>query len=254
MGTITSILPSQAKKHLRQARNALRAPFYRGTGRLCPVCGKSSRRFRTFGIVPRPDAQCVHCGALERHRLLWYFVQNKVHIFSDPSKRMLHVAPEACFESKIKELLGNNYLTADLSNPETRVQMDITNINYPDNAFDIIFCNHVLEHVIDDKRAISEMFRVLSDTGCALLLVPITADKTFEDPSITDPAERLRLFGQEDHVRKYGPDYADRLQEAGFKVQVITAKDMVNEEEATKFGFTKAGDIFFCTKLGATNG
>ncbi|HEX5438955.1 MAG TPA: class I SAM-dependent methyltransferase [Gemmatimonadaceae bacterium] len=174
-------------------------------------------------------------------------------MLSDPSARMLHIAPEACLEPRLKKLLGTNYLTADLSNPRAMVQMDITDIRYPDQSFDIIFCNHVLEHVPDDRKAMREMHRVLSDTGCAILLVPITVDETFEDPSVTDPAERLRLFGQHDHVRRYGPDYVDRLRSAGFTVHVVTAMDLVSEEKAVRLGFTDAaGELFLCTRSSDT--
>jgi len=129
------------------------------------------------------------------------------------------------------------------------VKMDITAIQFPSESFGIIYCSHVLEHVPDDKQAMREFCRVLKPDGWAILLVPITADKTFEDASVTDPAERLRLFGQEDHVRRYGPDYMDRLRESGFKVEKTSVADLVSPEDAVRMGLTAAsGDIFHCTK------
>ncbi len=127
--------------------------------------------------------------------------------------------------------------------------MDITNIEYPDQSFDVIYCSHVLEHVQDDKRAMREFFRVLKNNGWAILLVPITSEKTFEDPSIIEPLERLQAFGQENHVRRYGPDYVDRLCEAGFSVEVTKVNDLVQSNEAVKMGLTLAsGEIYYCTK------
>ncbi|MCL4743728.1 class I SAM-dependent methyltransferase [Candidatus Kuenenia sp.] len=128
--------------------------------------------------------------------------------------------------------------------------MDITNIQYPDQSFDVIYCSHVLEHVDDDKQAMREFFRVLKNSGWAILLVPFTSEKTYEDPSIIEPAKRLKAFGQEDHVRRYGSDYVDRLREAGFIVKVTNVNDLVNGDEAVRMGLTPAsGEIYYyCTK------
>ena len=162
---------------------------------------------------------------------------------------MLHVAPEQCFESRLKERLGDNYLTADLRGPHAMVQMDVTDIKYPDESFDVVYCSHVLEHVQEDKKAMREFYRVLKRDGWAILLVPITAEETFEDPSIIESQERLKAFGQEDHVRRYGPDYVSRLREAGFRVEVTKVHDLVQQDEAIRMGLTPAsGEIYFCTK------
>ena len=162
---------------------------------------------------------------------------------------MLHVAPEAIFEGLLRMQLGKNYLTADLYNPSAMVKMDITDIRYPDESFDVIYCSHVLEHVPDDKKAMREFRRVLKPSGWAMLLVPIVCEQTFEDPSITDPAKRAKLFGQEDHVRNYGRDYVDRLREAGFEVTVMLPEDFMTEEEIVRMGITKvAGEIYLCNK------
>lgn len=249
MTTIASRLPESVKKPLRRLRDVARAVPYYGKGKYCPVCGKSSRRFRQFGSPPREDAQCVHCGALERHRLLWLHLLRKTDLFDGTPKTMLHVAPESCFESRLKQRLGDGYLTADLYNPRAMVKMDVTSIEYTDQSFDIIYCSHVLEHVQDDRKAMSEFYRILKNTGWAILLVPITADGTFEDPSIVEPEERLRVFGQETHVRRYGPDYVDRLRHAGFRVEVTKANDLVQNNEAIGMGLTDAsGEIYYCTK------
>jgi predicted SAM-dependent methyltransferase len=223
---------------------------YYGNKRFCTVCGKSSRRFRHFGLVPRADAQCAHCGALERHRFLWLYLTKKTDLFDGREKQVLHVAPEPCFVSRLKERIGDGYVTADLEDPRVMVNMDVTNITYPDQSFDVIYCSHVLEHVPDDKRALGEFHRVLKDNGWAILLVPpITAEKTFEDPTIVDADARAIAFGQKDHVRRYGKDYIDRLRETGFEVEVTEVKDFVEENEAIKMGLThSSGEIYYCTK------
>lgn len=253
MRSIGSLLPETFKTSLKSTRDrvgsVVMAIPYHGKERYCPVCGKSSLRFRPFGSPPREDAQCIHCRALERHRFLWHYLDTKTNLFDGAHKKMLHVAPEACFSSILKKLLGSNYLTADLLNPKVMVKMDITDIEYPDESFDIIFCNHVLEHVGDDKRAMRELFRVLKSDGWAILLVPITAETTFEDPSIVTPEERIRAFGQADHVRRYGPDYIERLRDAGFSVEVFKANDLVKNDEAIRLGIAAgAGEIYCCTK------
>ena len=250
MKAVASRLPKWAKKPLRRFRDVIRdMPYYYGKGRICPVCGKSSRKFHQFGIIPREDAQCAHCGALERHRFLWLFLQQKTNIFDDTPKKMLHVSPEPCLDSRFKKQLNGDYLTADLFSSNAMVKMNITDIQYPDQSFDVIYCSHVLEHVHDDKKAIMEFFRVLKKDGWAILLVPITSEKTFEDSSIVDPKERLKVFGQEDHVRRYGPDYIDRLRCASFNVEVFKVSDLVDRNDAVKRGLTSAsGDIFYCTK------
>jgi predicted SAM-dependent methyltransferase len=254
MGAIVSWLPKQLKKPLQQIKGTLESLFYFGKGRICPVCGKSSRRFRSFGIESREEAQCVHCGALERHRLLWLFLQKKTDLFENKPNKMLHVAPESCLEPRFRKSLNGSYITADLRNPRVMVKMDITNIQYPDQSFDVIYCSHVLEHVIDDKQAMREFRRVLKNDGWAILLVPITAEETYEDSTIVDPKERLKAFGQEDHVRRYGHnDYIGRLRSAGFTVEMFQYGDLVDMNDATLMGLTTSacGTIFYCTKASA---
>ncbi|QQO55187.1 MAG: methyltransferase domain-containing protein [Thiohalocapsa sp. PB-PSB1] len=245
MRTLLSKLPEGIKAPLRKLISAV---LYYGNKRYCPICCKKSSRFKPFGVIPREDAQCPHCGSLERHRLLWLFLQKRIDLFAGKLK-MLHVAPEPCLESIFMKRLGSNYLTADLFNPRAMVKMDICDIQYPENSFDAIYCSHVLEHVPDDKQAMREFCRVLNTNGWAILNVPITREKTFEDPSIVDPKERLKAFGQEDHVRSYGQDYVERLRDSGFDVEIIKVDDLANSDELLKMGLTlAAGEIYYCTK------
>jgi SAM-dependent methyltransferase len=240
-----------------------------GTERYCPVCGKKLKVFRQFSVAQIPpstknqkkhtqrkDALCWFCGSLERHRLLWLFLQRKTSLFGKSDTKLLHIAAESCFESKLRNLLGKNYLTADLYNPKADIKMDISDIKYSNESFDVIICNHVLEHVEDDIKAMREFYRVLKKGGWAILLAPIAEGKTFEDALIVLPEERARIFGQYDHVRKYGEDYIDRLRSVGFNVNVYKAEDIANNDEITKMGLKedaakwgfKETEIYYCVK------
>lgn len=250
---VVALLPPFIKDPLKRTRDYARthvAPVvYQGTGRLCPVCEKTSRRFARYGAISRKDALCMRCNSLERHRLLWLYINRKTDLFDGKPKKMLHVAPEACLEAKFRQRLGTGYVTADLFNPRAMVKMDIMDIGFPDESFDVIYCSHVLEHVADDRKAIKEFRRVLKRDGWAILLVPILGEKTFEDPSIVDPEARVLAFGQEDHVRRYGPDYVDRLRDAGFKVEITRVADLAAPDDATSMGLGPlSGEIYFCTR------
>lgn len=194
----------------------------------------------------RPNSTCPVCGSLERHRLLWNFFEAETNLFSDSHKKMLHIAPEACFVSRFQKLSTLDYLTADLENP-AMVQMDITNIQYPDNSFDIVYCSHVLEHIPDDRTAMKELARVLQPSGWAVLQVPMGTEPTQENLSITDPEERTRLYGQSDHVRMYGPDYKERLEESGFQVSAISYLSRFDTTQKQKLGLINCNDdIYYC--------
>ena len=164
---------------------------------------------------------------------------------------MLHVAPENCFEARFWELLGEGYVSADLNPHAAMVQMDVSDIWFPDDSFNVIFCSHVLEHVHDDLHVMREFHRVLATDGWAVLMVPITTDETFEDPSVTDPRERLRLFGQENHVRAYGHDFSDRLTTAGFGVKVVVPSDVLDDQSTEAMGISDER-LYFCTRLELT--
>ena len=249
---IGEFVPWKLKHQLKKVRDSILAIAYRGTGRYCPVCNKPSRKFAKAGTkkdAPRKDARCGHCGALERHRLVWLYLREKTDLFSGKPIKMLHVAPEPVFERLMKHSLGSGYLTSDLYDPHAMVKMDVTYIQYPDGSFDVIYCSHVLQYVSDDKQAIREFFRVLKPDGWAILLVPITADRTFEDSFLHNPYEHSGTSRTRDHVRRYGADYVERLKEGGFKVRVIYPSDIMSEEDIMRMAITSAaGAIYYCTK------
>lgn len=211
---------------------------YMGRKRECPVCGRHYRKFMPYGYVrSREDALCPSCLALERHRLLWLYLKNETDFFT-ASPRLLHIAPERCFIKRFEKLLGDKYVTADLESPLAKVKMDIQSIPFPGDEFDVVFCNHILEHVDDDRLAMREMFRVMRPGGWGVMLSPVTPGlaATREDPSLVTPEERLEAFGQKDHVREYGEDYPRRLEEAGFIVESIDYASRFSDGEISRYG------------------
>jgi len=210
-----------------------------GRAHECPLCGASIRRF--LPNRSRADARCPSCGSLERHRLSWLYLRTCGSL-----GRVLHVAPERQIRRRLRAK-ARTYVTVDLGR-KADVRASITSLPFPPEFFDTIYCSHVLEHVVEDRTAMRELCRVLAPRGLALVLVPITVERTFEDPTVTDPAERERLFGQHDHVRRYGHDYVDRLEEAGFSVSRLDAPDLTDDAKRHGVGTAEAGSIFVCTK------
>jgi SAM-dependent methyltransferase len=211
--------------------------YYKGNKVECPVCGGRYRKFLPYGYVNvRSQALCPGCLSLERHRLMWLFLQNKTNFFSQQHK-VLHVAPEQSFLERFKKLKNINYITADLESPIADYKCDIQQLPFEDLSFDVVICNHVLEHVPDDKKAMSEILRVLKPGGYAILLVPndFEREKTFEDNSITDKKERTRIFGQYDHIRVYGRDYPELLKTAGFVIDESNYIDELSEMQKDKY-------------------
>lgn len=256
-----NLIPSKTRSSVREFRQKSQNQIqelkliwrgfqYSGTQVNCPCCGGNFREFLPFGVQTRKNAQCPRCLCLERHRLLWLYFQEKTNLFKDNLK-VLHIAPEKWFQKKLKSLSNLDYLSADLDSSWAMENMDITDINYPDNTFDVILCNHVLEHIPDDHKAMQELYRVLKQGGWAILQVPMDNTKvtTFEDKNITSPEERLRFFGQQDHVRIYGQDYKNRLENAGFKVKVDQYVKDLDDTLVNKYGLKKDHDIYFCSKV-----
>ena len=203
----------------------------------CPVC-RRRYRFEAFGDPPRPKARCPGCGAVERHRLLWLYLSRELFAESKRAYRILHCAPEPCLSQQLRSLPGVQYVSMDLSANNVSVKADITALAFRDNSFDLVICNHVFEHIPDDRAAMRELFRVCKVDGIALLSVPYDAalDHTYEDWSITTPEGRRKAFGQYDHVRTYSPgDYVRRVSDAGWTVTQLRYTDRFSEEEVSRF-------------------
>jgi len=215
-----------------------------------PIDGKSFRKFLPYGYEKqRENVLSPSTLSLERHRLLWLYLKNETDFFTTP-KKVLHFAPEQAFYKRFKKMKHLNYTTTDLESPLADVKADICDLPFADNEFDVIFCNHVLEHIPDDTKAMQELFRVLKKGGMGIFQVPQELDRatTFEDNSITDKKERAKIFGQYDHVRIYGRDYFDKLRSIGFKVDEVGYSATLSEENIKKYCLTKGEILPVCYK------
>jgi len=218
--------------------------WLRGKTYTDPIDGKSFRTFLPYGYEKqRPNILSPSTLSLERHRLLWLYLQQKTNFFTAELK-VLHFAPEQCFLKRFKQLKNLDYTTTDLLSPIADIKADICNLPFDDNSYDVILCNHVLEHIPDDTKAMKELYRVMKPGGYGIFQIPqdLSRDKTFEDDSITDKAERARIFGQYDHVRIYGLDYFDKLRTIGFKVDEVDYTSELTTAEVDKFRLAK-GEI-----------
>ncbi len=219
------------------------------SGVVCPICQNRFPYFKPFGASPRANALCPSCHSLERHRLLWLYLQRKTDFFR-ANLKVLDVAPTEGLSRQFRKLQNIDYLSIDLDSSLAMKHMDLTDLALPDESFDCIFCYHVLEHIPDDHKAISELFRVLKPSGWAIIQVPIDEqlDKSIENPAIVDPQERRKLFGQADHVRFYGRDFKERLERAGYHVTADDFVKTLSPDEIKTFGLQENETIYFCRK------
>jgi hypothetical protein len=227
-------LPAQVRRRL-----------FSGTSNECPLCGS---QLRCFLNLNRPSfLWCPICRSLQRHRTIGLLIR-RIQAARPPG-HVLHIAPEQALARQLHMLAGTGYLSADLFDPRAMLRLDLSRIACRSGSFDLILCSHVLEHVADDRAAMREIRRVLAPGGSAIILVPILAPQTFEDPSVTDPVARERLFGQHDHVRAYGPDIIERLADAGLHVTRLTTEDMAGPEQIQRYGLVAGEEIFLCNPI-----
>ena len=215
-----------------------------------PIDGKSFRKFLPYGYEnQRENVLAPSTLSLERHRLLWLYLKTKTDFFDTP-KKVLHVAPEQCFYKRFRNQNNLDYLTTDLYSPLADVKADICRLPFEDNSYDVIFCNHVLEHIEDDKKAMQELYRVLKPGGFGIFQIPqeLSREFTYEDASIQSPEERKKHFGQYDHVRVYGQDYFNKLRAIGFNVEEIKCSDIASVEEIEKYRLSPIEILPVCKK------
>lgn len=237
MKTVLNLVPRPWLINLSLWFRPLIRWYYRGNRFTDPIDGSSYSAFLPYGYkTVRPNALCPGTLSLERHRLLWLYLQNKTSFLTD-SLKVLHIAPEQVFHKKFNSFINWDYTTADLYSPLAEIKADICALPFEDEKYDLILCNHVLEHIPDDLKAMRELHRVLKKGGTLIAQVPLEEDrlKTFEDDSITDKKERTEAFGQYDHVRQYGLDYYQRLESVGFKSEAVDFLKELSQEEIRRY-------------------
>jgi SAM-dependent methyltransferase len=234
-----------------EARLLLRGLAHVGFRHRCNCCGWRLRAFverdQFFGASH--DGYCPRCDAKARHRGLWLFLKNN-GLLSSSRLRLLHVGPWPKIASLVSALENVEYVGVDiLPLPHVTMIADITSLPVEDASFDALICVHVLEHVVDDRTAISEFNRILKPGGWALISVPMRTDRpTFEDPAVTEPKDRKRVFGEAGHVRYYGTDFVRRLEAAGFHARLHRDID-VEASIRQLHGLRETENMFFCTRL-----
>ncbi|WP_271767632.1 class I SAM-dependent methyltransferase [Aquimarina algiphila] len=247
---ILNTIPRPLLIRLSYIARPIIALFLRGKTYTDPIDGKSFSKFLPYGYgKQRENVLSPSTLSLERHRLLWLYLKNETDFFTTTSK-VLHFAPEQAFYKRFRKLQHLEYTTTDLNSPLADVKADICNLPFKDNEYDIIFCNHVLEHIPDDTKAMKELFRVLKPGGMAILQIPQDLNRatTFEDDSITDPQERAKIFGQYDHVRVYGRDYFEKLRAIGFKVDEVDYTQKLSKDDVTQFCLAPGEILPVCYK------
>lgn len=225
--------------------------LYKGNNVECPVCEKSFKKFLSYGseVAARDNVLCPYDLTLERHRLMWLWLKNESNFFTDKLS-VLHMAPEQCFHKRFQQQENLNYLTADIVSPIADMHFDLHDIPLEDNRFDVIFCNHVMEHVNDHLRCMQELFRVMKPGGWAIMQVPQDFDRAevYEDASITSPEEREKHFWQYDHVRLFGRDYPDWLRKAGFEVEEYIPSEHFTSEQIARFRLMEKEVLYIARK------
>jgi SAM-dependent methyltransferase len=238
----TALTPARAVQAIERRLQMLR---HRGDRVLCPVCGRRFARFRDDWN--RPNALCWRCGSHERHRAQWLLLERRPTLLGS-ARSLLHFAPEWSLRRRLSRIDGLRYVTADLTQPDVDLRLDLTALDLSDGSFDAVICSHVLEHIPDDRAAMRELHRVTAPGGWCLVMVPLdlSRERTYEDPSIISPAARERAFWQHDHVRLYAPDINDRLRATGFDVERIRPVDEFGTQVVERCRLWEADEMWLC--------
>jgi len=226
--------------------------LYKGDNVECPVCERSFRKFLSYGseVAQRDNVLCPYDLTLERHRLMWLYLKDHSNFLTADKLDVLHIAPEQCFHKRFKAQKNLNYLTGDLFSPLADIHFDLHSIPLEDNRFDVVFCNHVLEHVEDAHQCMSELYRVMKPGGWGIFQVPMdfSRDVTYEDASIVSPEDREKHFWQKDHVRLFGKDYPDWLRKAGFQVEEFIQQSNYSENLLDRYRLQKEEVLYIARK------
>ena len=229
--------------------------LFKGDKVECPVCENHFSKFLSYGsdIAHRENVLCPYDLTLERHRLMWLYLKDYSDFFTAKDLSVLHIAPEQCFHGRFKKQSNLNYLTGDLVSPLADLHFDLHHIPLEDDRFDVIFCNHVLEHVNDARQCMQEMHRVMKPGGWGIMQVPqdFSRETTLEDPTIKTPEEREKYYWQKDHVRLFGRDYPDWLKGAGFEVEEFSVSVKFDATLIERFRLQKEEVLYIVKKIGS---
>jgi len=250
--TILNTIPRPLLIKASYVVRPLIALYLKGNKFTDPIDGKSFRKFLPYGYgKQRENALSPSTLSLERHRLMWLFLNDETNFFTSTKKlKVLHIAPEQCFLDIFRNQKNLAYITSDLESPIADVKADICDLPFKDNEFDVVFCNHVLEHIPEDYKAMQELYRVLKKGGFGVFQIPQDLNRatTFEDDAITDKKQRAEIFGQYDHVRVYGRDYFDKLRAVGFRVDEVDYTKKIAPEKLERFCLMKGEILPVCYK------
>ena len=197
----------------------------------------------------RRKGGCPVCGSSDRIRYVYYIMRKYTNLLDGFAHDVLHFAPEEILSSKVRALCGNNYISADLMSANADVAADITNLQFADEQFEYIICNHVMEHIVDEEKAFSELRRCLKAGGILILTVPICWEqKTFEASDVKTEEDRIKNYGQADHVRLYGNDIVSRVEKFGFSVNLYVCNQVVDRNRIRKFGYIERDSVLLCKR------
>lgn len=225
-----------------------------GSGHECNICGWEGSKFVSFGAGNRPNAKCPRCQSKERQRLQYEYIRNEVKPGQEST--ILYVAPMSRLAAQLREN-GSTVITTDLMKRSVDCFSSLTHLPFFENQFDLIICSHVLEHVPDDDTAISELHRTLTPGGTCLILVPQdrSRETTYEDPNLTTKEERKEAYGRASHVRWYGNDVVEKIEESGLNVSVVDYSNSIEAEMVEKYRLKESDQwihdyslIFHCSK------
>ncbi len=216
----------------------------------CLICGWKGYKFIPINCgnkIIYENYLCPNCDSHPRHRLLYLYLKKKLN--SRKNFELLHFSPQKCLKDYISNFSNINYLSSDFKIGKEMVDENIEKLTFKNNSFDVILCIHILEHINNDKKAISELYRILKPDGFAIIDVPINYNlkKTYENTNIILPEDRAIAFGQSDHIRLYGNDFKFLLRKEKFKVKIVHFYKNFNSKEIIYYGFEK-NPIYYCTK------
>jgi len=267
---VKKLIPYQIAVRFKEVKQSLESLFYIGNRYECPFCGNTFRKFLPGGenlsffkdrvIIGggrRTNMLCPQCHSTDRDRLIYCYLTSN-QLLSKQNYTLLHIAPEFPLKKYFKNFTNIAYYCGDkfesgydgfYYDNET-MSLDLTYLSFSDSSFDIIICNHVLEHISDESKALNEIYRVLKPDGWAILQVPIASGlmQTIEQP--TDSSKKREIiYGQHDHVRLYGLDYSSRLKAHGFKVVEWNSEKQYNPMQIKRFALNSAEKVYIVSKI-----